>query len=119
MQVVRERHDCIDRERMRTPCFCHRRPQELNVLDEHTYQQGELRVDGTIGLAGLSPASWNLNVGGRVAGKMLLALAPSLISQASGVAKIAGTGVAAVKKTHMMMVAAEITLLTMSTRRKP
>lgn len=60
----------------------------INVNDDRKAEQGELEVTGIIGFAGLRPASWGVAIRGKVAGKMLAALAPSSIAQASGLARI-------------------------------
>ncbi|MEO8844150.1 MAG: translocation/assembly module TamB domain-containing protein [Kofleriaceae bacterium] len=52
--------------------------------------RGELNVRGTIALAGLRPVSWGVLIDGKIAGKMLVALAPSSVSSASGLARIDG-----------------------------
>lgn len=53
-------------------------------------ESGEVHIKGLISLDGLKPTQWNLLVDGKLAGKMLLVLAPDLISQASGIARIEG-----------------------------
>ncbi len=60
----------------------------INVRDERKDEQGELEVHGNIGLDGLKPVSWGLLVEGKIAGKMLSALAPSALAQGSGLARI-------------------------------
>lgn len=62
----------------------------LSVQDDRATQRGELNVRGTIGLDGFTPASWGVLIDGKIAGKMLLALAPKSVSQASGLARIDG-----------------------------
>ena len=53
-------------------------------------EAGELNIKGTIALDGITPVSWGVLIDGKVAGKMLLVLVPSLVSQASGLARIQG-----------------------------
>ncbi len=61
----------------------------VNVRDERKDERGELQVSGSIALgAGFKPAGWGLLVEGQIAGKMLSALAPNALSQASGLARI-------------------------------
>ncbi|HEX5059735.1 MAG TPA: translocation/assembly module TamB domain-containing protein, partial [Kofleriaceae bacterium] len=60
----------------------------INVKDERKDEQGELHVSGSIALAGLKPASWGLLIEGKIAGKMLSAIAPSSLAQGSGLATI-------------------------------
>jgi len=60
----------------------------INVRDERKDEQGELNLSGSVALDGFKPATWGLTVDGKIAGKMLLALAPSAIAQASGLAEI-------------------------------
>jgi hypothetical protein len=61
----------------------------VNVKDERKDEQGELQVSGSVGLdASFKPASWGVLVEGQIAGKMLSAIAPGAISQASGLAHI-------------------------------
>ncbi|MBP6628181.1 MAG: translocation/assembly module TamB domain-containing protein [Kofleriaceae bacterium] len=60
----------------------------IRVDDTYLDERAELVVRGGIGLVGLTPATWGLIIEGQIAGKMLLALAPSEFSQASGVAEI-------------------------------
>jgi hypothetical protein len=62
----------------------------VRVKDERKGEEGELHVKGVIGLADLRPAKWGLLIDGKISGKMLLALAPTSISQASGLAHIDG-----------------------------
>lgn len=63
----------------------------VNVKDERKDERGELQISGSIGLdAGFKPVSWGLLVEGQIAGKMLSALVPNAISQASGLARIDG-----------------------------
>jgi hypothetical protein len=52
--------------------------------------RGQLNVKGTVALDGLKPASWGVLIDGKIAGKMLVALAPNSVSQASGLARIDG-----------------------------
>jgi hypothetical protein len=60
----------------------------INVKDERKDEQGELNVSGSIGLTGLTPSSWGLVIDGKIAGKMLAAIAPGAIAQGSGLARI-------------------------------
>ena len=61
------------------------------VQDDRARQApGQLSVRGTIALDGVKPASWGVLIDGQIAGKMLVALAPSSVSQASGLARIDG-----------------------------
>ncbi|MEO8840903.1 MAG: translocation/assembly module TamB domain-containing protein [Kofleriaceae bacterium] len=62
----------------------------IAVQDDRAQQRGELNVRGTVTLEGLKPASWGVLIDGKIAGKMLLALAPSSVAQASGLARIDG-----------------------------
>ncbi|HEY0254434.1 MAG TPA: translocation/assembly module TamB domain-containing protein, partial [Kofleriaceae bacterium] len=62
----------------------------IAVLDDRQAQRGALNVRGTIALDGFKPASWGVLIDGKIAGKMLLALAPSSVAQASGLARIDG-----------------------------
>jgi len=62
------------------------------VQDDRVQQaaRGQLNVRGTVALDGLKPASWGVLIDGSIAGKMLVALAPESVSQASGLARIDG-----------------------------
>ncbi len=60
----------------------------INVSDPVKDEQGELHVSGSIALAGFKPASWGLLIEGKIAGKMLSALAPESLAQGSGLARI-------------------------------
>lgn len=60
----------------------------FNVKDERRDERGELHVAGTIGLEGLTPARWGVLIDGQITGKMLQAIAPGAVSQASGLATI-------------------------------
>ena len=60
----------------------------FNVKDERRDERGELHVAGTIGLDGLTPARWGVLIDGQITGKMLQAIAPGAVSQASGLATI-------------------------------
>lgn len=60
----------------------------INVRDQRKAEQGALEVSGIIGFSGLEPASWGVTIRGKIAGKMLAALAPSSIAQASGLARV-------------------------------
>ncbi len=62
----------------------------LQVRDEHLDEKGELHVKGNILLDGLTPANWSVLISGKLAGKMLLAAVPGLVSQAGGLATIDG-----------------------------
>ena len=63
----------------------------INVKDERKDERGELNVSGSIALAGFTPASWGVKIEGKIAGKMLSAIAPSALAQATGLARIEGT----------------------------
>ncbi|MEZ4359902.1 MAG: translocation/assembly module TamB domain-containing protein [Kofleriaceae bacterium] len=58
------------------------------VEDTHLREGGELTVGGSVALEDWLPARWAVIITGKIAGKMLLALAPQAISQASGLATI-------------------------------
>ncbi len=61
----------------------------VNVRDERRDDsQGQLEIHGGITLDGLTPSAWGVFVTGRLAAKLLLVLAPTAVSQASGVATI-------------------------------
>ena len=62
----------------------------IAVKDDRAAQRGALNVRGTIALEGLKPASWGVLIDGKIAGKMLQALAPTLVAEASGLARIDG-----------------------------
>jgi hypothetical protein len=63
----------------------------ITVKEERGTERGHLNVKGTIRLgSGLTPASWGVLLDGKLAGKMLLALAPNALAQASGLARIDG-----------------------------
>jgi translocation and assembly module TamB len=62
----------------------------FSVKDERRDEKGALHVAGTIGLDGLTPARWGVLVDGEITGKMLQAVAPGIVSQASGLADIDG-----------------------------
>jgi translocation and assembly module TamB len=62
----------------------------LSVKDERRDERGALHVSGTIGLDGLTPARWGILIDGEITGKMLQAIAPNAVSQASGLATIDG-----------------------------
>ena len=62
----------------------------FNVKDERRDERGALHVAGTIGLDGFTPARWGVLVDGEITGKMLQAIAPNAVSQASGLASIDG-----------------------------
>jgi hypothetical protein len=63
---------------------------EVKVDDQYNGDETKLVVKGVIGLEKLRPKKWGVIIEGQVAGKMLLALAPQVFSQASGVAQIEG-----------------------------
>jgi len=63
---------------------------KVQVRDQHRDEAGELHIKGNITLDGLSPVGWGVLIDGKIAGKMLLVAAPSVISQASGLARIEG-----------------------------
>ncbi|MGE3545552.1 MAG: translocation/assembly module TamB domain-containing protein, partial [Kofleriaceae bacterium] len=60
------------------------------VRDQHIDEKGELQVGGNIAMDGLTPTKWGLLISGKLAGQMLLVLAPGLVSQAGGLAAIDG-----------------------------
>lgn len=66
--------------------------------DRRDDDQGELQLTGTIGLDGFTPARWDVNLAGKLAGKMLQVVAPTLVAQANGLIaiddqlKLSGTG---------------------------
>lgn len=60
----------------------------MTVDDTHLLEGGELTIGGNIKLTDWRPSNWGVIIDGKIAGKMLLALAPQAISQASGVAEI-------------------------------
>lgn len=60
----------------------------INVSDDRKAERGALEVTGIIGFKGLEPASWGVAIRGKIAGKMLAAIAPGAIAQASGLARI-------------------------------
>jgi translocation and assembly module TamB len=62
----------------------------ISVKDERHDDHGALHVAGTIGLDGLTPARWGILIDGEITGKMLQAIAPTAVSQASGLASIDG-----------------------------
>lgn len=62
----------------------------INVRDERKDEQGELNVSGSVGLTGFTPSTWGLKIEGKIAGKMLSALMPEKLSQATGLARIDG-----------------------------
>ena len=62
----------------------------IRVDDTYLGEKAELVVKGGLGMDGLRPAKWGVIIEGQIAGKMLLAVAPQLFSQASGVAHIDG-----------------------------
>ncbi|HEY5920393.1 MAG TPA: translocation/assembly module TamB domain-containing protein [Kofleriaceae bacterium] len=63
----------------------------INVKDERKDEQGELEVAGSIALSGLKPATWGVAISGKIAGKMLSAIAPNALAQGSGLARIDAT----------------------------
>jgi hypothetical protein len=62
----------------------------VSVKDERAQEAGELHVMGNVDLAGWQPVAWGVLIDGTIAGKMLLALAPNAVAQASGLARIDG-----------------------------
>ena len=63
----------------------------LQVKDErHDTDAGNLRVAGTIGLAGLTPNSWSVLLTGKLPGKMLQVFVPTIFAQANGLIEIDG-----------------------------
>ena len=63
----------------------------IKVKDPRKTEQGELHVTGALALDGLHPVSWGVLIDGKIAGKMLLAVLPGWVSQASGLATIDGS----------------------------
>ncbi|HTL39125.1 MAG TPA: translocation/assembly module TamB domain-containing protein [Kofleriaceae bacterium] len=63
----------------------------INVRDERKDEQGELNIGGSLDLKGFSPKRWSMTIDGKIAGKMISALAPSKIASATGLARIDGT----------------------------
>ncbi len=62
---------------------------EVNVRDERRDDsQGKLEIHGGIALDGFTPVSWGVFIEGKLAAKLLMVVAPSSVSQASGVATI-------------------------------
>ncbi len=68
----------------------------IKVEDASSEESAVLTTTGSIDLDRLTPKKWDIQVGGGLAGKLLLAVVPAEISQASGVAdvqlRLAGTG---------------------------
>lgn len=63
----------------------------VTVKEERGTERGDLHVKGTIALGpGFIPSSWGVLLDGKIAGKMLLALAPNAVAQAGGLARIDG-----------------------------
>lgn len=63
----------------------------ITVKEKRATERGDLHVKGTITLGPeLIPTSWGVLVDGKLAGKMLLALAPNAVAQAGGLARIDG-----------------------------
>ncbi|HEX4451685.1 MAG TPA: translocation/assembly module TamB domain-containing protein [Kofleriaceae bacterium] len=62
----------------------------ISVKDERAQEAGQLHVKGNIVLDGWQPSAWGVLIDGTIAGKMLLALAPNAVAQASGLARIDG-----------------------------
>jgi hypothetical protein len=60
----------------------------INVKDERKDEQGELDVSGSIALSGFKPSVWGVTINGKIAGKMLSAIAPNALAQGSGLARI-------------------------------
>jgi hypothetical protein len=58
--------------------------------DRHDIDQGDLHIAGNIGLAGLTPNSWSVLLTGKLPGKMLQVLAPTVFAQANGLVEIDG-----------------------------
>src|SRR5438046_7712375 len=58
--------------------------------DRHLDARGDLQIGGTIGLDGLTPASWGVLLSGQLAGKVLQVALPSLVAQADGLIDIEG-----------------------------
>src|SRR5262249_7407325 len=51
---------------------------------------GDLHIKGNIALDGLTPTNWGVLIDGKIAGEMLMLLAPGAVAQATGVARIEG-----------------------------
>jgi hypothetical protein len=62
----------------------------MSVKDERANEAGELHIKGTIDLSGWKPVAWGVLIDGTITGKMLLAIAPNAVAQASGLAHIDG-----------------------------
>jgi TamB, inner membrane protein subunit of TAM complex len=61
----------------------------VQIKDErHDDDQGELHLAGNIELAGITPVKWAVFLSGKLAGKMLQVVAPSLVAQANGLIAI-------------------------------
>jgi len=58
--------------------------------NQHSEDQGELHVGGTIELDGLSPSKWALLASGKLAGKLLQVVLPTVVAQANGLIDIDG-----------------------------
>ncbi|HUH00990.1 MAG TPA: translocation/assembly module TamB domain-containing protein, partial [Kofleriaceae bacterium] len=61
----------------------------VRVDDPETKERTELKIWGGVRMKEWVPESWTVNVRGHLAGKMLLAAAPSVFSQAGGTAYLA------------------------------
>jgi hypothetical protein len=58
--------------------------------ERHTEDQGEMTLGGTIKLDGLTPTQWGLILKGKLAGKILQVVAPSVFAQTDGLIDIDG-----------------------------
>lgn len=60
----------------------------LVVVDEYSDERAELSIAGGVRLNNFEPDMWAMRVDGKLAGKMLLVLAPQVFSAASGTANV-------------------------------
>lgn len=58
------------------------------VVDEFSDDRSELRVSGGVGLKNFRPVHWGLDISGELSGKMLLVVAPTVFTAASGSAEL-------------------------------
>lgn len=63
-------------------------PLTIAITDRSSGEYAELTARGGMKLDGFRPVTWGVIVDGELAGKLLLALAPQALTQASGVAKL-------------------------------
>jgi hypothetical protein len=64
---------------------------QIKDTDEnHVSEQGDLHLGGTIGVVGTTPVSWSVLLSGKLAGKMLQVVLPTLVAQANGLIDIDG-----------------------------